>query len=134
MSSESAPLDIANVTAGYGKREVLRDISFRVNAHECFGLIGLNGIGKTTLIRSILGLKDTAGTITLYGTSNKQAESRRNLIYLPERFQPSPQLYGWEYLSILAAYFQQTVDRAAAQRIAAGLDLDPAAHDRKVRT
>ena len=134
MNSGAVPLDINDVTAGYGKRVVLRNISFRVEAHECFGLIGLNGIGKTTLIRSILGLKDTAGTISLFGTPNAHAESRRNLIYLPERFQPSPQLYGWEYLSILAAYFKQTVDRAEAQRIAAGLDLDPSALDRKVRT
>jgi ABC-2 type transport system ATP-binding protein len=53
---------------------------------------------------------------------------------LPERFHPSPQLSGWEYLSILAAYFSQSVNRDDARRIAAGLDLDPAALDRRVKT
>ncbi len=131
---DAAPLDVAHVTAGYGKRIVLNDISFAIQPRECFGLIGLNGIGKTTLIRSVLGLKNTEGAISLFGIPNDNADSRRSLIYLPERFQPSPQLYGWEYLSILTAYFGQTVNHAEAQRIAAGLDLDPSALDRKVRT
>lgn len=130
----SLPLEVVNVTAGYGKRVVLRDISFTVSPSECFGLIGLNGIGKTTLIRSVLGLKNTSGRISLFGVRNILASSRRNLIYLPERFHPSPQLYGWEYLSILAAYFDQAVDRSEAERIANGLDLEPAALSRKVRT
>jgi len=130
----SVPLDVENVTTGYGKRCVLDGISFSVRSHECFGLIGLNGIGKTTLIRSVLGLKDTAGTISLFGLTNQNARSRRNLIYLPERFHPSPQLSGWEYLYILLAYFGQAVDRDVARRIAAGLDLDPDALDRRVRT
>jgi ABC-2 type transport system ATP-binding protein len=133
-SRDTVPLALTQVTASYGKRVVLRDISFAVSTGECFGLIGLNGIGKTTLIRSILGLKTTEGAVSLFGASNRNAESRRHLIYLPERFQPSPQLYGWEYLSILTAYFGQAVDRDHARRIAAGLDLDPAALDHKVRT
>jgi ABC-2 type transport system ATP-binding protein len=134
VNAAESPLDVQGVTAGYGKRVVLRDITFDVHPRECFGLIGLNGIGKTTLIRAVLGLKDVTGQIALFGEPNSRAESRRKLIYLPERFQPSPQLYGWEYLSILASYFAQDVDRDQARRVAAGLDLDPAALDRKVRT
>jgi ABC-2 type transport system ATP-binding protein len=132
--SRQVPLDVAGVSTGYGKKQVLHDISFALQERECFGLVGLNGIGKTTLIRSILGLKETVGTISLFGETNQRAESRRNIIYLPERFHPSPQLSGWEYLSILAAYFAQAVDRDEARRIAAGLDLDPGALDRRVKT
>lgn len=134
MTDSALPLSISGVSTGYGKRLVLENISFDLQPHECFGLVGLNGIGKTTLIRSLLGLKATAGTIAFFGESNQRAESRRNIIYLPERFHPSPQLTGWEYLSILAAYFAQAVDRDEARRIAAGLDLDPAALDRRVKT
>jgi ABC-2 type transport system ATP-binding protein len=134
MTTDAAPLEVQDASIGYGKRNVLRGISFAIHQHECFGLIGLNGIGKTTLIRAMLGLKETSGRITLFGEPSSRAASRRNLIYLPERFQPSPQLYGWEYLSILAAYFGQIVDRDEARRVATGLDLDPAALDRKVRT
>jgi ABC-type multidrug transport system ATPase subunit len=64
------PLQVAGVSTGYGKRQVLQDITFSLQPRECFGLVGLNGIGKTTLIRSVLGLKATAGTISLFGESN----------------------------------------------------------------
>jgi len=128
------PLELAAVSAGYGKRRVFEDVSFTVHPGEVFGLVGLNGAGKTTMIRSILGLRQATGDIRLFGEPCSLPAARRNLIYLPEKFQPSPQLYGWEYLSIMLAYFGQKVDRDRARSIAAGLDLDPAAIDRKVKT
>ncbi len=132
--ADAAPLEIANVSTAYGKKQVLDDISFALRPGEVFGLIGLNGVGKTTLIRSVLNLRQTSGHIKLFGEANLNASSRRHLVYLPERFQPSPQLTGWEYLGILLAYFNQSVDRDRARTIAQGLDLDPTALDRKVRT
>jgi len=128
------PLNIANVSTAYGKKQVLTDISFSVNPAEVFGLVGLNGAGKTTLIRSILNLRTASGGVSLFGEPNASAHARRNLIYLPERFHPSPLLKGFEYLSILLDYFGQTLDRAAARAIAERLDLDPTALERTVRT
>jgi ABC-2 type transport system ATP-binding protein len=134
LSAGAAPLSLAGVSTSYGKRLILDDISFSLNTGECFGLVGLNGIGKTTMIRSILALRNAAGRIEFFGELNTIAHSRRHIVYLPEKFQPSPQLYGWEYLSIHLDYFSQKVDRERARAIAAGLDLDPTALDRKVRT
>jgi len=129
-----SPLDVRGVSTAYGKKQVLNAVTFALIAGECFGLIGLNGAGKTTLLRSILDLRAADGTITFFGESNRQSKSRRNIVYLPEKFQPSPQLVGWEYLSIHLDYFGQAVDRDKARALAAGLDLDPTALDRKVRT
>lgn len=136
MSVESAarPLDVRGVGASYGKKVVFSDVSFAVGQGETFGLVGLNGAGKTTLIRSILSLRGATGSISLFGEANHLPRARRNLVYLPEKFQPSPQLFGWEYLSIMLAYFGQGVDRDRARKVAEGLDLDPAAIDRKVKT
>lgn len=134
LPADVFPLEVKDVFTAYGKHKVLEGVSLRVQPGEVFGLIGLNGAGKTTLIRSILGLRSAQGTITLFGESSERPSARRNLIYLPEKFHPSPQLSGWEYLSILLDYFGQRVDRDAARGVAAGLDLDPAAIDRKVRT
>lgn len=133
-ASHLAPLRVEHVSTAYGKRQILNDISFELVPGECFGLIGLNGIGKTTLIRSILALRTAKGGITFFGEPNQSAKARRHLVYLPEKFQPSPQLYGWEYLSIHMDYFGQSVDKAAAREMAKGLDLDPTALDRKVKT
>ncbi|MCB2108598.1 MAG: ABC transporter ATP-binding protein [Rhodobacteraceae bacterium] len=135
MSSDlPAPLEVAGVSTAYGKKRILNDVSFRLTAGEAFGLVGLNGAGKTTLLRSVLALRSAAGTITFFGEPNRRAASRRNIVYLPEKFQPSAQLYGWEYLSIHLDYFGQRVDRPLARDMAQGLDLDPTALDRKVKT
>lgn len=129
-----APLLVQGVSTSYGKRQILNDISFSLVPGESFGLIGLNGIGKTTFIRSVLALRQSTGTITFFGEPNSSARARRHLVYLPEKFQPSAQLYGWEYLSIHLDYFGQSVDRDKARSMARGVDLDPSALDRKVRT
>ena len=101
------PLEISKVSTSYGTKEIFQDISLRVEPAEAFGLVGVNGAGKTTLIRSILGLREAAGAISFFGKSNAEPAARRNLIYLPEKFQPSPQLTGFEHLSILLDYFGQ---------------------------
>lgn len=53
-----ALLEIQNVTGGYTKNPVLKDVSFEVNANELVGLIGLNGAGKSTTIRHVIGLME----------------------------------------------------------------------------
>jgi ABC-type Mn2+/Zn2+ transport system ATPase subunit len=55
-----------NASLGYGRKIVLRNISFSIEAGEYFGLVGPNGAGKTTIIRTILGsLKPIAGSVTV---------------------------------------------------------------------
>ncbi|MHB1207025.1 MAG: ABC transporter ATP-binding protein [Rhodospirillaceae bacterium] len=134
MIATELPLSASRVSARYGSKQVFENVTFAVRPGEVFGLVGMNGAGKTTLIRSILGLRRAEGEITLFGEASAITNARRRIIYLPEKFQPSPQLIGWEYLSILLAYFGQDVDRDKARTIAAGVDLDPQAIDRKVKT
>lgn len=49
-------IEIKNLSAGYGKVVVLRDVNITVNNGECVGIIGPNGSGKSTLLRSISGI------------------------------------------------------------------------------
>lgn len=56
---------IEKINKKFGKLEVLKDISIKFNKGECIALIGPNGCGKTTLIKSILGMVvPNSGTIT----------------------------------------------------------------------
>lgn len=85
-------LVLKDVTGGYGHLPVLKEISFEVRDHELVGLIGLNGAGKSTTIKEIMGLLEPqAGMITLDGlTLKKEAEAYRKKIgYIPE----TPVLY-----------------------------------------
>lgn len=132
--SEAPPLCIDGLTAGYGRKPVISDVAFTVEAGEIFGLIGLNGVGKTTLIKAILGLAQADGNVSLFGRPAGPPEGRRNLAYLPEKFQPSPLLKGWEFLGLTLAYYARKLDREAALGLCRGLDLDVRALDRGGRT
>ena len=66
-----ALLSLAGVTAGYDRDiDVLRDVSLEVHAGQVSGLIGLNGAGKSTVVKTICGfLAPKAGTIEMDGRS-----------------------------------------------------------------
>ena len=53
-------LAVRDVCAGYGTAPVLRNISFTQQHGEVLGIVGHNGMGKTTLLRTIVGLLQTA--------------------------------------------------------------------------
>lgn len=53
--SHAAIIDADGVNAWYGSSHVLRGIDFRVGAGESVGLLGRNGMGKSTLLRTLLG-------------------------------------------------------------------------------
>ncbi|HUL56677.1 MAG TPA: phosphonate ABC transporter ATP-binding protein [Usitatibacter sp.] len=56
-----AVLEVRNLRAGYGEREILRDVSFTLAADDFFAIIGPSGAGKSTLIRCVNRLVDPLG-------------------------------------------------------------------------
>ena len=61
-------LDVRNLTAGYGKKEIARDLSFSVGSGEILALIGQNGSGKSTVLKTLSGhLPILSGTISVAG-------------------------------------------------------------------
>jgi branched-chain amino acid transport system ATP-binding protein len=61
-------LNVEGLRAGYGEAVVLTDVSFKIAEGEALALLGRNGMGKTTLINSIVGVtRHIGGTITLEG-------------------------------------------------------------------
>jgi iron complex transport system ATP-binding protein len=61
-------LEVRNLTCGYGRDFLLRDINFKVSNKEIVGVIGPNGSGKTTLLRGMSrALKPKSGIVTLEG-------------------------------------------------------------------
>ena len=61
-------LSFQNVNAGYGRVQILNDLTFEVKKGEVYGVIGPNGCGKTTMFNALIGLIiPTQGTITFDG-------------------------------------------------------------------
>ena len=82
-----ALLEVHHLYGGYTKQNVLEDVSFTVDRGEIVGLIGLNGAGKSTTIKHIIGLMEPRkGTITINGkTFSEQPDVYRSqFTYIPE--------------------------------------------------
>lgn len=59
-------IKVSNLSAGYGKINVIRNISLDVDKGEITAIIGQNGSGKTTLLKAICGLTNASGTCTVF--------------------------------------------------------------------
>ena len=112
---------------------MLNDVSFSIQKGEIFGLIGSNGVGKTTLIKIMLDLLSAdSGSVRFFGESNLFPESRRHISYLPEKFYPSAFLTGSEFLSLSLSFFGKKFDYNLAREFAKTLDLNPDVLDHRV--
>ncbi len=82
-------LELRHITTSIGGTVILRDVSLSVERGSMVGLIGRNGAGKTTSLRTIMGLiRPTSGTVTIDGadmTAHGAYERARGLVgYMPE--------------------------------------------------
>ncbi len=79
-------IKISGISKKFGRLQVLQNINLQLNAGECVALIGPNGCGKTTLIKTILGMVlPQEGTIAVNGQSIKKDIAYRQLIgYMPQ--------------------------------------------------
>jgi urea transport system ATP-binding protein len=82
-------LTVSAINQYYGNSHILRDVSFEVPMAACTVLLGRNGVGKTTLLRSIMGVVPVrTGTITFDGqdVTNLPSNARvaRGMAYVPQ--------------------------------------------------
>ena len=118
------PLKIFDISKSFNNKNVFDKVSFEVKSNEIFGFIGLNGVGKTTLIKIMLDLLDQEnGEIEIFGVSRLLPESRKKLCYLPEKFQPSLHLKGEEFLTFVLDFYGKKYDAEKARAICENLDL-----------
>lgn len=84
MVSNFATLQVSEITKSFGRKQVLSDISLEIYPGEIVGFIGPNGSGKTTTLKSIIGLtKLESGEIHISGQRFTEA-SKKFIGYLPE--------------------------------------------------
>jgi len=127
------PLDINGLTVLHGKKTVFENLSLRVNPGEIFGLVGLNGAGKTTMMKAALSLLEPeSGTVRFFGTSHDDPESRRQVSYLPENFHPPLSMTGVQFLRLSLGFHNLKFVRDQADDLARAIDLAPGALDQRI--
>lgn len=106
-------LEINQLTGGYAHVLVLKEVSFTVPNNQVVGLIGLNGAGKSTTIKHIIGLlTPQKGTITLDGVTlqSNPDQYRQKVAYVPETPVLYPELTLKEHLELTMMAYDLNVE------------------------
>jgi branched-chain amino acid transport system ATP-binding protein len=109
-------LEVSDLHAFYGASHVVQGITFNVGAAEAVALVGRNGVGKTSTLKSLMGMETrTRGTVALEGTPMmgmaSHVRAARGLGYVPEERAVFPQMTVEENIRIGAL-----LHRAADQK------------------
>ncbi|MCE2519928.1 MAG: ABC transporter ATP-binding protein [Alphaproteobacteria bacterium] len=98
--------EITDATGGYGKTRIIRNVSMSVKTGEVVALLGRNGVGKTTLLKYIMGLIDVfGGQVSLDGAPLPASTARRaraGLGYVPQGRYVFPRLTVTENIAAAA--------------------------------
>ena len=103
-SLDAPVVDVQSFAMRFGRKEVVKDLSFSVNQGEVFGFLGANGAGKTTTIRALLALLEpTSGTLLING-KRYSPRFATSVGYLPEErglYRNEPVINTMVYFAVL---------------------------------
>lgn len=128
-------LNISELTADYGGQAVIESVSMSVPKGHIYGLIGLNGAGKSTTIRIALGLRDpSSGHVQINNRDRLDPKVRSSFAYLPEKFEPPSFLSGYEFIDFSLSLYGRKTDRETVDKHAQSLALDPSVLKKTAQT
>ena len=127
-------LRFQNVSKRYAGQSVLEGIDLTLEDGECMALVGVNGCGKTSLIKCLLDLcAIDGGQIAIFGQDHRHSAARAPLAYLPERFVPPYYLDGQGFLKYMLELQGIAYDREAVTQLLLELELGQEALSKPVR-
>jgi ABC-type branched-subunit amino acid transport system ATPase component len=118
VTNETPLLSVDGITAGYGRIDILHDVSLTITPGEIVSVIGPNGAGKSTAFKTIVGfLTPRSGRVLFNGDSivglRPDRVLRRGLAYVPQGRIVFPQMTVLENLE-MGAYIERDSGRVAA--------------------
>ena len=98
-------LEIQNLSSGYGELQILWDVSLELEAGKLTALVGSNGVGKTTLLRTVVGLlKPWQGSVTFEGRDvtrvSPHTKAAQGVVLVPEGRQLFTEMSVYENLEM----------------------------------
>ena len=120
MKENGFIIRINDLTSGYGKKEILHELSIEISQGEITTLIGRNGVGKTTLLKTMMGfLEPMKGSIFFQGNdisgSKPHIVAKMGISYVPQGKSIFPHMNVEEHLDI-GAWTLQGKERIKAAR------------------
>lgn len=116
--ADGVPLAVDGLEVRYAARVAVRSVTFRVGPGEIFGLLGSNGAGKTSTIKSVVGLVPrTGGSVRVFGVDPTldAVAVRANLGYVPESTLLYDALTPREFLEYVSGIRGRPPERTAAR-------------------
>ncbi len=115
-------LEVKNVNHKIGNKVILEDITFDVEANTIIGLLGPNGVGKSTLLRRIANTEETSGTIAINGIANDFTKFRTDVLLVTNKIDVPMFLSLYDYCKLLEISF--TIDYDFVDRYCQRLGVD----------
>src|SRR5437588_1740578 len=128
METNTAVIEINNLTRTYGRVEAVNGLSLKVRPGRCYGFFGRNGAGKTTTIKCLLNLlQPDSGNVRVFGLDPRRDEVgvKSRLSYVPD----AGGLYRWttvnktlEFFASFRGHWNREIEQDLLKRF----QLDPA--------
>jgi len=99
-------IEVKNVHKKYGRKQVLKDLSFTAKKGEITCLIGINGVGKTTIMKAIMALTPiNSGEILIDGEKIRK-DSFEKITFIPDTIATLPQMRIDEAFTFMADFYK----------------------------
>jgi len=99
-------IEVKNVHKKYGRKQVLKDLSFTAKKGEITCLIGINGVGKTTIMKAIMALTPiNSGEILIDGEKIRK-DSFEKITFIPDTIAMLPQMRIDEAFTFMADFYK----------------------------
>lgn len=90
---QNPAISLQNVAVSYGNKPALKDVNLEIPYHTFTGVIGMNGAGKSTIFKVIMGLvKPQTGRVTICGDDTGTAQKHGHVAYVPQT-----ELVDWDF-------------------------------------
>lgn len=111
--------DLVSVRKNYGSVEALRGLDLTIGTGELVALLGSNGAGKTTAVRTLLGLvRPDSGEARVFGRNPREATARRNLGAMLQIARVPETLRVREHIELFASYYPDPMPFAEIVEVA----------------